>query len=123
MRTEAGATLIDIDAHTRAAVGGELRFHPSTRRTATLGVLIAGGLSGIGSCTSGILREPGNILGLRLLMMEETPRVIELRGPDIQKANHAYGTKGIIPEVEMPLAPAWEWIDQVAAPFLDHSCR
>ena len=115
VRTEAGAKLIDIDLHTRAAVGGELRFHPSTRRTATIGGFIAGGSSGIGSCTWGILREPGNILGLRLLTMEERPRVIELRGPDIQKANHAYGTNGVITEVEMPLAPAWEWIDLVAA--------
>ena len=115
VRTEAGAKLIDIDLHTRAAVGGELRFHPSTRRTATIGGFIAGGSSGIGSCTWGILREPGNILGLRLLTMEERPRVIELRGPDIHKANHAYGTNGVITEVEMPLAPAWEWIDLVAA--------
>ncbi|MCS6854834.1 MAG: FAD-binding oxidoreductase [Elioraea sp.] len=115
VRAEAGAKLVDIDTRTRAAVGGELRFHPSTRRTATIGGFIAGGSSGIGSCTWGILREPGNILGLRLLTMEETPRVIELRGPDIQKANHAYGTNGVITEVEMPLAPAWEWIDLVAA--------
>ncbi len=124
VRTEAGAKLIDIDANTRAAVGGELRFHPSTRRTATIGGFIAGGSSGIGSCTWGILREPGNILGLRLLTMEETPRVIELRGPDIQKANHAYGTNGVITEVEMPLAPAWEWIDLVAAfPTLTDASR
>ncbi len=65
-------------------------------------------------CTWGILREPGNILGLRLMTMEEAPRVMELRGPDIQKANHAYGTNGIITEVEMPLAPAWGWVDVIA---------
>jgi FAD/FMN-containing dehydrogenase len=115
VRTQCGAKLIDIDTHTRASVGGELRFHPSTKRTATIGGFIAGGSSGIGSCTWGILREPGNILGLCLLTMEERPRVIELRGPDIQKANHAYGTNGVITEVEMPLAPAWEWVDVVAA--------
>jgi len=115
VRAEAGAKLGDIDAYTRRAVGGELRFHPSTRRTATIGGFIAGGSSGIGSCTYGILREPGNILGLRLLTMEQEPRAFELRGPDIQKANHAYGTNGVITEVEMPLAPAWEWIDLVAA--------
>jgi FAD/FMN-containing dehydrogenase len=115
VRAECGAKLADIDAATRAAVGGELRFHPSTRRTATIGGFIAGGSSGIGSCTWGILREPGNILGLRLMTMEETPRTLELRGPDIQKANHAYGTNGIITEVEMPLAPAWPWVDVLAA--------
>jgi len=114
VRAECGAKLADIDAAARAAVGGELRFHPSTRRTATIGGFIAGGSSGIGSCTWGILREPGNILGLRLMTMEERPRVLELRGPDIQKANHAYGTNGIITEVEMPLAPAWPWVDVIA---------
>ncbi len=114
VRAQCGAKLIDIDAAARDAVGGELRFHPSTRRTATIGGFIAGGSSGIGSCTWGILREPGNILGLRLMTMEESPRVLELRGPDIQKANHAYGTNGIITEVEMPLSPAWEWVDVMA---------
>ncbi len=114
MRAQCGAKLLDIDATTKAAVGAELRFHPSTRRTATIGGFIAGGSSGIGSCTWGILREPGNILGLRLMTMEEAPRVMELRGPDIQKANHAYGTNGIITEVEMPLAPAWGWVDVIA---------
>jgi FAD/FMN-containing dehydrogenase len=131
VRAQCGAKLIDIDAHTRQAVGAELRFHPSTKRTATIGGFIAGGSSGIGSCTWGILREPGNILGLRLLTMEASPRVIELRGPDIQKANHAYGTNGVITEVEMPLAPAWDWVDVVAAfptlmdaaRFADHFTR
>ncbi|WP_144300026.1 FAD-binding oxidoreductase [Elioraea rosea] len=114
VRAQCGAKLIDIDAATRAEVGAELRFHPSTRRTATIGGFIAGGSSGIGSCTWGILREPGNILGLRLMTMEASPRVLELRGPDIQKANHAYGTNGIITEVEMPLSPAWDWVDVIA---------
>jgi len=115
VRAQAGVKLIDLDAHTRREVRGELRFHPSTKRTATIGGFIAGGSSGIGSCTYGKLREPGNILGLRVITMEATPRILELRGPDIDKANHAYGTNGIITEVEMPLAPAWDWIDLLAA--------
>jgi FAD/FMN-containing dehydrogenase len=43
--------------------------------------------------------------------MEERPRVLELRGADIAKANHAYGTNGIITEVELALAPAHDWTD------------
>jgi FAD/FMN-containing dehydrogenase len=113
VRAQAGVKLIDLDAQTRRAVGGELRFHPSTKRTATIGGFIAGGSSGIGSTTYGILREPGNILGLRVLTCEAEPRVLELRGPAVQQANHAYGTNGIITELELPLAPAWEWIDVV----------
>lgn len=115
VRAEAGIKMIDLDAHTKQAVGMELRFHPSTRRTATLGGFIAGGSSGIGSTTWGILREPGNILGLEILTLEAEPRLIELRGADINKANHAYGTTGIITELEMPLAPAWDWVDVVVA--------
>ena len=74
-RIQAGAKLIDIDRHTREKVGGELRFHPSTKRTATIGGFIAGGSSGIGSCTYGMLREAGNVLALRVVTMEAEPRI------------------------------------------------
>jgi FAD/FMN-containing dehydrogenase len=112
-RVEAGMKLIALDEGATEAVGGEMRVHPSTRRTATIGGFIGGGSSGIGSITWGMNREPGNILGLRVLTMEETPRVLELRGADIQKVNHAYGTNGIITEVEIPLAPAQDWVDAI----------
>jgi FAD/FMN-containing dehydrogenase len=46
--------------------------------------------------------------------MEKTPRVLELAGEELHKVAHAYGTNGIITEVEMPLAPAYDWIDLVA---------
>ncbi|MFZ4406983.1 MAG: FAD-binding oxidoreductase [Paracraurococcus sp.] len=113
LRVQAGAKLAAIEAETIPRHGLELRFHPSTRRTATIGGFIAGGSAGAGSVTWGTLREPGNILGLRVVTMEDVPRVLELRGADVQQANHAYGTNGIITEVEVPLAPAWEWVDLV----------
>jgi FAD/FMN-containing dehydrogenase len=113
VRAQAGTKLAALDDFARREAGGELRFHPSTRRTASIGGFIAGGSSGIGSVTWGTLREPGNILGLRVVTMEETPRILELRGAEIQKVNHAYGTNGIITEVEMPLAPAEDWQDLV----------
>ncbi|MEY3729585.1 MAG: hypothetical protein RLZZ57_341 [Pseudomonadota bacterium] len=115
MRAQAGAKLIALDEQTRQQVGGELRFHPSTKRTATIGGFVAGGSAGAGSCMWGSFREPGNVLGLRVITMEETPRILELRGAEIEKANHAYGTNGIITEVEMPLAPAYEWVDVMMA--------
>jgi FAD/FMN-containing dehydrogenase len=111
-RLQAGARLHDIDAITRPG-GYELRMHPSTKRTATVGGFVAGGSGGIGSVTYGGLREPGNILAARVVTLEETPRVLELRGDAAQKVNRAYGTTGIITEVEMPLAPAWPWIEMV----------
>jgi FAD/FMN-containing dehydrogenase len=104
----------DLDAILRQ-VGQELRMHPSTKRTATIGGFVAGGSGGVGSVTYGGLREPGNILAARIVTMEESPRVIELAGDAAQKVNRAYGTTGIITALEMPLAPAWPWIDIVIA--------
>ena len=111
-RVQAGAKMHDIDALTRPA-GFELRMHPSTKRSATIGGFVAGGSGGIGSVTYGGLREPGNILAARIVTAEEEPRVIELRGDAAQKINRAYGTTGIITALEMPLAPAWPWIDLI----------
>src|SRR5690606_24659830 len=43
VRAEAGIVLEKLDETTIEAVGGELRFHPSTYRMASLGGFIAGG--------------------------------------------------------------------------------
>ena len=90
-------------------------MHPSTKRTATIGGFVAGGSGGVGSVTYGGLREPGNILAARIVTVEEEPRIIELRDDAAQKVNRAYGTTGIITALEMPLAPAWPWIDVIVA--------
>jgi FAD/FMN-containing dehydrogenase len=112
IRVGAGAKLNTIDAELQGRVW-ELRMHPSTKRTATIGGFVAGGSGGVGSVTYGGLREPGNILAARVITVEEQPRIIELRGDAAQKINRAYGTTGIITALEMPLAPAWKWIDVV----------
>jgi FAD/FMN-containing dehydrogenase len=112
IRVGVGAKMNAIDAELQGS-GWELRMHPSTKRTATIGGFVAGGSGGIGSVNYGGLREPGNILAARVVTMEETPRIIELRGDAAQKVNRAYGTTGIITALEMPLAPAWRWIDVV----------
>ena len=111
VRVQAGAKLADIDAATREHSRQELRLHPSTHKTGTIGGYVAGGSSGIGSITWGLLRDRGNILRARVVTMEAEPRILELRGADIQKVNHAYGTNGIITELTMPLAPAHDWVD------------
>ena len=112
VRVGVGAKMNAIDAELKAS-GWELRMHPSTKRTATIGGFVAGGSGGVGSINYGGLREPGNILAARVVTMEEEPRIIELRGDAAQKVNRAYGTTGIITALEMPLAPAWDWIDLV----------
>jgi FAD/FMN-containing dehydrogenase len=110
LRTLPGAKMHLIDAQLSAG-GQELRIHPSTKRTATIGGFVAGGSGGVGSVTWGGLREPGNILAARVVTLEETPRIIELRGDAAQKINRAYGTTGIVTALEMPLAPAYDWVD------------
>lgn len=111
VRAQAGARLSDIDAATQAHSGQEMRMHPSTIRGATIGGFVCGGSGGVGSITWGGLRDRSNVLGLRLVTMEATPRILELRGDAVQKAVHAYGTTGVVSEVEMALAPAYGWVD------------
>jgi FAD/FMN-containing dehydrogenase len=112
IRVGAGAKMNAIDAELQSS-GWELRMHPSTKRTATIGGFVAGGSGGVGSVNYGGLREPGNILAARVVTIEEEPRIIELRGDAAQKINRAYGTTGIVTVLEMPLSPAWTWIDIV----------
>jgi FAD/FMN-containing dehydrogenase len=109
---EPGAVIAAIDAQTRQG-GQELRMHPSTYATASIGGFVAGGSGGIGSIEWGGLRDLGNILRLRVLTMEAAPRALELTGEDLHKAAHAYGTNGVITEVEMPLTAAYSWIDLI----------
>ena len=45
--------------------------------------------------------------------LEAEPRAIELAGDAVQNVNHAYGTNGVITAVDMPLAPAWPWVDLI----------
>lgn len=109
---EPGVKLSALDKQTRET-GWEIRMAPSTYRTATIGGFISGGSGGIGSITYGQLRDRGNLHALRVVTMEDEPRVIELRGDDVQKVNHAYGTNGIITELEIPLGPAYPWAEVI----------
>ncbi|WP_417667958.1 FAD-binding oxidoreductase [Roseibium sp.] len=111
---EAGATMLDIDK-ALAPEGWELRFFPSTRKQATIGGFVAGGAGGIGSCTWGQLADPGAVLGVEVLTIEDQPRVLSLEGQDVLKVLHAYGVNGIIVSVTMPLAPAHPWAERIVA--------
>jgi FAD/FMN-containing dehydrogenase len=108
---EAGTVLADIDRQTRPEQ--EIRLFPSTYNTASVGGFIAGGSGGCGSISWGGLRNIGNVLGLRIVTMEEKPRVLDLKGRDLMKVMHAYGTNGIISEVELPLDAAYDWVDMM----------
>lgn len=107
---EPGVKMAAFDKQARE-IGWELRMVPSTYRIATIGGFIGGGSVGIGSINYGQLRDRGNLHAVRVVTMEDEPRVIELRGDAVQKVNHAYGTNGIITELEVPLAPTFPWAE------------
>ena len=110
---EPGAIMARIDDETRAHSRQELRLHPSTYQTASIGGFIAGGSGGVGSINWGGLRDWGNIIRLKVATMEANPRILEFSDEDLHKVAHAYGTNGIITEVEMPLGPAYNWVDVI----------
>jgi FAD/FMN-containing dehydrogenase len=109
---EPGALLADIDKAAGES-GQELRMFPSTHATASIGGFVAGGSGGVGSITWGGLRDFGNVLRLRVMTMEAKPRALELTGEDLHKAVHAYGTNGVITEVEAPLTAHYDWVDVI----------
>ncbi len=112
MRVEAGILIDDADQSARQQQQ-ELLMWPSTKRTATLGGFIAGGYAGVGSIRHGILKDPGNVRMIRVVTVEASPRVIELRGEDIQKVHHAFGTNGIITQLEVALTSAQPWLHHI----------
>jgi FAD/FMN-containing dehydrogenase len=114
LRVGSGRKMHLIDAETRKH-GYELRMHPSTKRMASIGGFAAGGSAGAGSVTYGGMRELGNISGARVISLEEEPRAFELKGDAALKICHGWGTTGIITALEMPLAPAFDWIDLIVA--------
>ncbi|UBF28570.1 FAD-binding oxidoreductase [Kovacikia minuta CCNUW1] len=109
---EPGVKLAAIDKQARET-GWEIRMAPSTYRKATIGGFIGGGSGGVGSVTYGLLSDRGNLLALKVVTMEDEPRVIELRGDDVYQVAHAWGTNGIITELEIPLGPAYAWAEAI----------
>ncbi|HZU65131.1 MAG TPA: FAD-binding oxidoreductase, partial [Novosphingobium sp.] len=114
VRAEAGAKMYDIEQAVNAA-GYELRFFPSTWKSATIGGFVAGGSTGCGAIGFGTLHSGDNVRAAKVLTAEESPRILELTGRDAQAVVHAYGTNGVILEVELALAPRRAWHDRIVA--------
>ena len=108
-RAQAGIRLSEFEKETRAACNMELRCMPSTYRSATLGGLFGGGFGGIGSVNYGPLASRGNVLGIKAITFEEEPQIVELRGSEALLMHHLWGTNGMVLEIELALAPAYEW--------------
>ena len=110
---EAGARIGRVEEAV-AGTGQMLSMFPSTKRLATMGGFIAGGSGGIGSLRHGMLRDGGNVGYLRIVTVEEEPQVVELNGPEILRAQHAYGTNGIITALDYALVPLTDWRHTIA---------
>ena len=118
VRVQAGCMIIALERAVRTSAvmpgGQELLMYPSTRDTATIGGFIGGGYGGAGSVRNGILKDPGNVTRVRIVTLEETPRIIELDDADIQKVHHAFGTNGVMTELTLALKPAVDWVHHIA---------
>jgi FAD/FMN-containing dehydrogenase len=112
-RAQAGIRLSEFDRQAQPQ-GWELRWLPSTFRAATLGGLYGGGFGGAGSITYGPIASAGNVLGARVMSVEDEPRVEELRGAEAMLVHHKWGTNGIVLELEVALAPALPWLEMIA---------
>lgn len=110
---ESGARIERVERAV-AETGQMLSMFPSTKRLATMGGFIAGGSGGIGSLRNGMLRDGQNISYMRVVTLEEQPRIIELRGQDVLNVQHAYGTNGIITAMDYALTPAVDWVHTIA---------
>lgn len=110
IRVQAGA-VIGNALESALASGQQLMMYPSTMRSATIGGYLGGGFAGIGSVRHGIIRDSGMIQSLKIMTIEEAPRVLALSGDDVGFVFHSWGTTGIIVEAQLKLVPAETWID------------
>jgi FAD/FMN-containing dehydrogenase len=113
VRVEAGCNIARLNEALRAE-GRELPIFPSTQDIATIGGFIAGGSAGIGTVMHGMLRDRGNILEIRALSCEDTPREHVFAGDEVNLVHHAWGVNGAITELTLRTVPAQDWIGCIA---------
>ncbi|MED4206378.1 FAD-binding oxidoreductase [Neobacillus mesonae] len=113
IRVEPGVKLGLVEKNLREG-NQELCIYPSTFIKATAGGFVSGGSGGIGSITWGNLWD-GNVLELRVLTMEEKPRVLTVKGEDMMNYIHSYGTTGILTEVVFRTTKRVEWKQCIAS--------
>lgn len=113
VRVAAGCNILALNTALRAA-GRELPIFPSTQDIATIGGFIAGGSAGIGTVSHGMLRDLGNVIEIRALSVEETPREHVFSGDAINLIHHAWGINGAITELTLRTVPTEDWIGCIA---------
>lgn len=108
VKVKAGMKIVDLETQVRES-GWELRFMPSTYKAASIGGLFTGGFGGVGSINYGPIFGHGTVQAIRILTVEDEPRIIELRDQEMLTYHHTYGTNGILLDMELALAPAMQW--------------
>lgn len=109
VRVEAGCNILVLNQALKAK-GRELPIFPSTQDIATIGGFISGGSAGIGTVSHGMLRDAGNVMEIRALSAEETPREVVFTGDQINMIHHAWGINGVITELTLRTVPTEDWI-------------
>ena len=109
VRVQAGALIADINVALKPT-GQEMAMFPSTQKIATIGGFVAGGSSGIGSLATGALREPGNLIEIKVLSLSNKPKVHIFRGDDVLNIHHAWGINGVITEITLRCVKTYNWL-------------
>jgi FAD/FMN-containing dehydrogenase len=108
---QAGAIQGDVDKSARS-LGKELSLLTTTYASATIAGWVAGGHVGLGTSMYGTIWD-GNVVGIKMLTAEETPRRLSLKGEALLPLLHTYGTTGVMTEVTLPVREARDWLEAV----------
>ena len=63
---------------------------------------------------NGALRDPGNIVSLTAMTVEETPQARVFDGTDALHIHHAWGLNGVITDVTLRTVPKRDWVGCIA---------
>ena len=116
MRVEPGANIKRMEDAARSA-GRELPLLPTTYKKSTIAGFVSGGFAGIGAVERGTIWD-GLVRSLTIKTAEPHPRSCKVEGEEVKPYLHAYGTLGLIVEMEVSLVPKTDW-KQWAVTFSD----
>jgi FAD/FMN-containing dehydrogenase len=95
------------------AGGFEMPVLTTTYGDATIAGFLCGGHIGLGSAMHGAVWD-GMVEALRVVTVEETPRVLTLRGEEALPLLHTFGAVAIITEVAIRVGPVHDWLEAVS---------
>ena len=122
VRVEPGARLGQIERQARP-LGWELRCYPSTWATAAVGGFVGGGFGGVGSIRNGVLWD-GFLKSVTVMEVTPEAALHTLSGAELLGFIHAYGTSGIMVELEVNLVAAVPWEEAALSfPSLEQALR